>query len=106
MSRTRDSSIRISDLPADFVLDEVRLVVLAPRAEVADWPDAGPPVVVVLLSAGLGALEACGVEEDVAAVVVSALDCAVGRQAIASADTISVVEIPACLIFRSRNSRR
>lgn len=106
VSRTRDSSLRTSDLPADFVLEEVRLVVLAPLAEDANWPDARPSAVVGLLLVGLGAPEAGSVEEDVTAVVVSAVDCAVGRQAIASADTISVVEIPRVFIFRSWNSHR
>lgn len=104
VSRTGDSFVRTPELPADFVLEEVRLVVLAPLAELADRSDAGPPA--RLSVPGLGAPDACCVEEAVAAAVVSVLDCAPGRQAITSTDTVSAVEIPTLLIFRSRNSPR
>ncbi len=104
VSRTGGWFVRTPELPPDFMPEEARLVVLAPLDEVADRPDAGPPAILRLSVLGLlEAPDACGVDEAVAAAVVSTLDCAVGRQATASTDTISVVEIAAFLILGSRN---
>jgi len=104
VSPTRDSFGAPLELPPDFVPIEVRLVVLPAPVEVAGRPDTGPSTVVPLSVRGLlGVPEVCCVEDAVAAVAVSVLDSALGRQAIMSTDTISVVEIATLLILGSRN---
>jgi hypothetical protein len=80
-------------LEADFVLEAVRWEFLGPLAGVTRGPEALPPAIVDLLSAELEAREAGGVDDDVVAVAVSALDCAVGWHPVARADTIRAVEI-------------
>ena len=104
VSRTRDSFGAALELPPDLVPVEVRLVVLPAPVEVAPRPDATPSTVVTLSARRLlGVPEVCCVEDAVAPVVVSVLDSAVGRHAIMSTDTISVVEIATLLILGSRN---
>ena len=104
VSRTRDSFGAPLELPPDFVPVEVLLDVLPEAVEVAARPGATPSTVVTLLARRLpGVPEVCCVEDAVAAVVVSVLDSALGRQAIMSTDTISVVEIATLLILGSRN---
>jgi hypothetical protein len=74
---------------------------LDPLAEVSVGRDARPLTLVALLSVELATPEARCVDDDVVVVVVSAFDCAVGRQAIATTGTIRVTEIRSCLIFIS-----
>jgi hypothetical protein len=104
VSRTRESFGEPLELPPDFAPDEVRIVLLRTLDELVARPDAIPSTGVTLSVLRLpGVSDIWGVEDGVAAAVVSEPDFAVGWQAIVSTETISVVGIATLLIFGSRD---